>query len=70
MEQPRVEVPRRTGAVAQAYPRASRFSLAVLRATACDVLTRHVGRDGVCAVCGAPWPCELVIRAESHAAGM
>jgi len=58
------------GTTAQAYPHGARFSLAVLRATASDVLTRHVGQHGVCAVCDCPWPCDLVVRAESHAAGM
>jgi hypothetical protein len=69
MKQSRVEVPRRAGAVAQAHSPGARFSHAVLRATA-DVLTRHVGRTGACVVCGCLWPCDLVVRAESHAAGI
>jgi hypothetical protein len=60
----------RSGAVAQAYPPGARFSLAVLRATASDVLTRHVGHAGVCVVCGSAWPCELVVRAETNVAGL
>lgn len=51
------------------YPPSARFSLAVLRATAADVLLSHVDNCGACAVCGCAWPCDLVTRAESHAAG-
>lgn len=57
------------GVDAQAYPPGARFSLAVLRATAGDVLARHVGRGGVCSVCGCAWPCDLVGKAENHVSG-
>ncbi len=54
---------------ARAYPPGARFSLAVLRATAADVLVRHTGRGGACTACGSAWPCDLVRRAECHVSG-
>ena len=57
------------GTAAQTYSPGARFLLAVLPATAADVLANHVDRGGVCTECGCAWPCDLVRRAECHVSG-
>jgi hypothetical protein len=41
-----------------------------LSATAIDVLDKHVGDQGRCTACGAPWPCEPAQLAEHNLAGL
>jgi hypothetical protein len=35
-----------------------------LRRTACVEIDRHVRRDGRCAICGTPFPCDRAVLAE------
>jgi hypothetical protein len=42
--------------------------LAQLISTATSVINEHVNDQGLCAVCGAAWPCERAVTAEHNLA--
>jgi len=43
-----------------------RPELDLLRGNATAVMNEHVNDAGLCAICGAAWPCERVLLAEHN----